>query len=38
MVKQNVTVAYEDADEFARTIVRESERFKQAVPQLDVKN
>ena len=38
MVKQNVTVAYEDADEFARTIARESERFKQMAPQLDVKN
>nr|AUN37379.1 tricarboxylate transport protein TctC [uncultured bacterium] len=38
LAKQNVTIAFEDADEFARTIARESERFKQVVPQLDVKN
>ena len=38
LAKQNVTIAYEDAEQFTRTITRESERFKQVVPQLDVKN
>lgn len=38
LAKQNVTIAFEDVDQFTRTIARESERFKQVVPQLDVKN
>ena len=38
LAKQNVTIAYEDAEQFTRTITREGERFKQVVPQLDVKN
>ncbi len=36
--KQSLTFAYEDSDEFARTMLRESERFKQIIPQLDIKN
>jgi len=32
--RQNLTFAYEDGDDFARTLASESERFKQIVPQL----
>ncbi|MES2536920.1 MAG: tripartite tricarboxylate transporter substrate binding protein [Pseudomonadota bacterium] len=36
--KQNLTFAYEDGDEFARTMARESERFRQIIPELGIKN
>lgn len=36
--RQSLTFAYEDSDEFSRTMARESERLKQIIPQLDIKN
>ncbi len=36
--KQNLTFAYENSEQFSRTMTRESDRMKQIIPQLDIKN
>jgi tripartite-type tricarboxylate transporter receptor subunit TctC len=36
--KQNLSLAFEDADEFSKTLARESDRFKVLVPQLEIRN